>query len=89
MVSEEDQYKYSLPPDMAQKANVNCNTYIKDTELVKAVLIKNPVSQNIDPMKTLDDFVKDLVKDKKKLKDLDFDNFRKFKFEMDQLWVNY
>ena len=74
---------------MAQKANVNCNTYIKDTELVKAVLIKNPVSQNIDPMKTLDDFVKDLVKDKKKLKDLDFDNFRKFKFEMDQLWVNY
>ena len=74
---------------MAQKANVNCNTYIKDTELIKAVLIKNPVSQNIDPMKTLDDFVKDLVKDKKKLKDLDFDNFRKFKFEMDQLWVNY
>ena len=40
-------------------------------------------------MKTLDDFVKDLLKDKKKLKDLDFDNFRKFKFEMDQLCVNY
>ena len=89
LVSEEDQYKYSLPPDMAQWANVNCNTYIKETDLIKAVLIKNLVSQNIDPVKTLDDFVKDILKDKKKQKDLDFQNFQKFKFEIDKLWFNY
>ena len=72
MVSEEDQYKYSLPLDMAQYTNVNFDTCIKETDLIKAVLIKNPVPENINSVKTLDDFVKD-IKDKKKHKDLDFD----------------
>ena len=67
MVSEEVQYKYSQNLDMAQYANINFDTYIKEADLIKAILIKNPV-------KTLDDFVKDILKDKKKQKDLDFDN---------------
>ena len=74
VVSEEDQYKYSLPPDRAQYANVNFDTYIKEADIIKAVLIKNPVPENINPVKTLDDFAKDILKDKKKQKDLDFDN---------------
>ena len=36
VVSEEDQYKYSLHPDMVQYANVNFDTYIKKTDLIKA-----------------------------------------------------
>ena len=56
----EDQYKYSLPPDMTQYANVNFDTYIKEADLIKAVLIKNPFPENINPVKTLDDFVKDI-----------------------------
>ena len=59
---------------MAQYANVNFDTYIKETDLIKAVLNKSPVPENINPVKTLDDFVKDILKDKKKQKDLDFDN---------------
>ena len=74
VVSEEDQYKYSPPPDKAQYANVNFDTYIKEADLIKAVLIKNPVPENINPVKTLDDFVKNILKGKKKQKDLDFDN---------------
>ena len=74
MVFEEDQYKQSLPPDIAQYANVNFDTYIKDTDLIKAVLIKNPVPEYINPVKTMNDFVKDILKDKKKQKDLDFGN---------------
>ena len=74
MVSEEDLYKYSLPQDMALYANVNFDTYIKEADLIKADLIKNPVPENSNPVKTLDDFVKDILKDKKKQKDLDFDN---------------
>ena len=35
LVSEEDQYKYNLPPDMAQYANVNIDTYIKEADLIK------------------------------------------------------
>ena len=74
VVSEEDQYKYSLPPDRVQYANVNFDTYIKEPDLIKAVLIKNPVPENINPVKTLNDFVKNILKGKKKQKDLDFDN---------------
>ena len=74
MVSEEDQYKYSLPLDTAHYANVNFDTYIKETDLIKVVLIKNPVPENINLVKTLDDFVKGILKDKKKQKDVDFDN---------------
>ena len=59
---------------MAQYANVNFNTHIKETDLIKTVLIKNPAPENINPVKTLDDFVKDILKDKKKQKDIDFDN---------------
>ena len=74
MVSEEDQYKYSLLLDMAQYTNVNFDTYIKEADLIKVVLIKNLVPENMNPVKTMDDFVKDILKDKKKQQDLDFDN---------------
>ena len=40
---------------MAQYANVNFDTYIKEADLIKAVLIKNPVAENINPVKTLDE----------------------------------
>ena len=40
VVSEEDQHKYSLSPDMAQYANVNFDTYIKEADLKKAAPIK-------------------------------------------------
>ena len=53
---------------MAQYANVNFDTYIKKADLIKVVLIENPVPENINPMKTLDDFVKHILRDKKKQK---------------------
>ena len=43
-------------------------------DLIKPLLIENPVQENINPVKTLDDFVRDILKDKKKPKDLNFDN---------------
>ena len=59
---------------MAQYTNVNFDTYIKEADLIKVVLIKNLVPENMNPVKTMDDFVKDILKDKKKQQDLDFDN---------------
>ena len=74
MIFEDCQYKYSLPPDVAQYTNVNFDTFTKEAVLIKALLIKNPVPENIKPMKILNDFVKDILKDENKQKDLDFDN---------------
>ena len=59
---------------MAQYTNVNFDTFVKEADLIKTILIKNPVPENINPVKALDDSVKDIYKDKKKQKDLDFDN---------------
>ena len=50
MLSEKDQYNTS--PDMTQYENVNFDTYIKEAGLIKAVLIKNLVPENINPVKT-------------------------------------
>ena len=52
-VISEDQYKYHLPPDVAQYAKVNFDYPIKGKALIKAVLIKNPVPKKINPLKTL------------------------------------
>ena len=35
--------------------------------------MENPVPDNLDPVKKLDDFVRDILKDKRKQKDLDMD----------------
>ena len=61
-------------PDMAQYANVSFDTYINEADLIKAALVKNSVPENINSMKILDDFEKDILKNKKNQKDLDFDN---------------
>ena len=59
---------------MAQYSNINFDTYIKKADLIKAVFIKNSVTENINPVKILDDFVTDILKDKRKQKEVDFDN---------------
>ena len=58
---------------MTQYTNVDFDTYIKKADLIKAALIKTRISENINPMETLDDFLKDILKDKKMQKDLNFD----------------
>ena len=64
-------------PDMVQYANVSFDTYINEADLIKAALVKNSVPENINSMKILDDFEKDILKNKKNQKDLDFDKEKK------------
>ena len=59
---------------MAQYANVIFDIYVKEADLIKAVRIKNPVPENINPVKNLCDFVEDIFKDKRKQKNLNFDD---------------
>ena len=87
VVSEEDQYKYSLPPDMAQYANVNFDTY---ADLIKVVVFKIPVSRKYQSGKTLDDFVKDILREIKRSRRISISTMllKEFKVEIDQLWVH-
>lgn len=58
---------------MAQSANTNFATYSKEVDLTNALRIENHVPDNINQVKTLDDFVKDM-REKEKQKDLNFKN---------------
>ena len=75
---------------MAQYANIYFDTYIKESDLIKAVLIKNPVPKNINHVKTLDDFVKYTLKDKKSRTIPILTIFLKtLKVKIHQLWIHY
>ena len=80
VISEEDKFRYSLPTDMDEYANTYFATHVKETDLKRQILMENLVSDNLDQVEKLDDFVRDILKDKCKQKDLDMDvTFEKHK----------
>lgn len=66
VTTEEERCKYSLTKSMANYANEQFEIFIPDKELKEAVLMLNPVPDNIDPTKKLDDFVRSILKEKRK-----------------------
>ena len=58
---------------MAEYANTHFETYVKEADLKQQILMENPVPDNLEQVKKLDDFVRDILKDKRKQKDLDID----------------
>ena len=72
VISEEDKFRYNFPTDMAEYANTHFETYVKEADLEQPILTENPVPDNLDQVKKLDDFfARDILKDKRKQKDLD------------------
>ena len=56
---------------MAEYANTHFETYVKEADLKQQILMKNPVPDNLDQVKKLDDFVRDILKDKRQQRDLE------------------
>ena len=71
MIPEESLYKYGLPDSMASYANEHFELYIKERDLQNAILQENPVPENLDPVKKLDDFARGILKKKCNQVDLD------------------
>ena len=71
VISEEEKFGYNLSTDMAAYANTHFETYVKEADLKQQTLMKNPVPDNLDQAKKLDDFIRDILKDKHNQKDLD------------------
>ena len=74
IITEEEGYKWSLPQDMASYANDNSEKYIPEKDVKKAILIKTPRPENLDPVKKLDDYLQELLKQKKRPQDIAIDN---------------
>ena len=58
---------------MVEYANTHFETYVKEADLKQQILMENLVLDNLDQVKKLDNFVRDILKDKRKQKDLDMD----------------
>ena len=74
VISEEDKFRYNLPTDRAKDANAHFETYVKEADLKQQILTENLVPDNLDQVKKLDHFVFDILKDKRKQKDMDMDS---------------
>ena len=74
VISEEDKFRYNLPTDRAKDANAHFETYVKETDLKQQILTENLVPDNLDQVKKLDHFVFDILKDKRKQKNMDMDS---------------
>ena len=59
---------------MANYANDNSEKYIPEKDVKEAILIKTPRPENLDPVKKLDDYLQELLKQKKRPQDIAIDN---------------
>ena len=59
---------------MASHANNNLEKYIPEKDVKEAIFIKKSRSENLDPVKKLDDYLQELLKQKKRRQDIVIDN---------------
>ena len=73
-ITKEEEYKRPLPQDMASHANNNSEKYIPEKYVKETILIKAPRPENLGPVKKLDDYLQELLKQKKRRQDIVIDN---------------
>ena len=59
---------------MASYANDNSEKHIPEKDVKEAILIKTPRPENLDPVKKLEDYLQELLKQKKRPQDIAIDN---------------
>ena len=59
---------------MASYANDNSEKYIPEKHVKEAILIKTPRPETLEPVKKLDDYPQELLKQKKRPLDIVIDN---------------
>ena len=89
IVTEDEKFKWKLPKGMASYANKYFEEFIPEGDLKEAILTQSPVPENMDTVKKLDDFLKDLLKEKRKLMSKIWKIFlRNCKIKREMLWVH-
>ena len=59
---------------MANYANKYFEEYVPEDSLKEAILCQNPVPDNLDNVKKLDDFLRDILKEKRKTNKQNIEN---------------
>jgi len=73
ITTEEDLNKWSMTDGMVQYVHDNFERYISEKDIKEGVLSNNPRPENLVPAKKLDDFLADLLKDRKKTQELAYE----------------
>ena len=66
IVSNEDQFKWDLPSELASYANTQFEKYILEKSIHDAVCEVYPAPNNLNQVKKMDEFLRDLLKEKNK-----------------------
>ena len=64
VILQADKRKHNLPTKMANYANEQFHSYVKDTDIKQQILLTKPVPENLNKAKQLDEFVKNILKEK-------------------------
>ena len=72
--TENEKFKSKLPKSMVNYENKYFEEYVPEDSLKEAILCQNPVAGNLDNVKKLDDFLTDILKEKRKLNEQNIEN---------------
>ena len=74
IVTEDEKFKGQLPKGIASYAKKYFGEFIPEGHLKKAILTQGPVPENMDTVKKFINFIKDLLKEKKKTNERNLEN---------------
>ena len=66
MITENENFEWWLPKSMANYVKKYFEEYVPEDGLKEAILFQNPLHNNHDNVKKLDDFLRDILKKKVK-----------------------
>ena len=82
IITEEEDNKWCLQQAMQMKYK-----YIPEKDVKETILIKTPKQENLDPIKKLNDFLQELLKQKKRLQGIAiYNTLEKVKTKSSTLW---
>ena len=74
VISENEKFKWKLPKCIANCPKKYFEEYVPEDSLKEAILFPNPVPDNLDNVKKLDDFLRDILKEKRKTNKQNIEN---------------
>ena len=64
-MSKDKRFQWNLPDNLAKYANEQFSLYTPEKVLQESIMNKNPIQRNVHPPKNMDDFMRDLLLEKK------------------------
>ena len=64
-LSKDEKFQWNLPDNLAKYANEQFTLYTPEKVLQESIMNKNPIQRNVHPPKNMDDFMRDLLLEKK------------------------